>query len=186
MSRSFDGGPSLDQILDWCRTALRAPTAGFSQGSHLVVLHEESLRRFWQDSGAGKWFSTASPGVLTAPYVVLVGGRRSAYTDRYSSPDKSGHGLEDEAGWSTPFWLTDAAMAAQNLLLLVEEARGGALFFGVFRNRSAVASSLGLPDDFEIVGAVAIGTRAEGEHPSGSPTRRPRIPDDDLVHVGRW
>ena len=151
-----------------------------------MILDGEALQGFWRVSGAGHWFSTTSPGVLDAPYVVLVGGCRSAYTDRYASPDKSGHGLEAEAGWSTPFWLTDAAMAAQNLLLLVEEAGAGALFFGVFRNRSAVTAELGLPDDFEIVGAVAIGSRADSDRPSGSPTRRPRVPDHELVHIGRW
>lgn len=186
MSRSFDGGPSLDQVADWCRTAVRAPTAGFSQGCHLVLLHDEGKDMFWQVSGAGQWFASRSPGVLAAPYVVLVGGRRAAYTDRYSDADKLGHGLEDEGGWTTPFWLTDAAMAAQNLLLLVEEARAGALFFGVFRNQAAVRATLGMPDDLDIVGAIAVGWRAAGDHPSGSPTRRPRVPDDDLVHIGRW
>ena len=186
MTRNFDGGPGLDVVTGWCATALRAPTAGFSQGCHLIVLHGENLGEFWDVSGARDWFTTTAPGVLAAPFVVIVGGRRSAYTDRYSAPDKAGHGLEHDEGWSTPFWLTDAAMAAQNLLLLVEEARAGALFFGVFRNRSALGSWLGVPDDFEISGAVAIGWRSGDDRPSGSPTRRTRTPSDQLVHVGRW
>ena len=151
MSRRFDGGPALDQVVDWCRTAVRAPTAGFSQGCHLVILDGEALQGFWRVSGAGHWFSTTSPGVLDAPYVVLVGGCRSAYTDRYASPDKAGHGLEAEAGWSTPFWLTDAAMA-----------------------------------QFDREVEHSLRSRADSDRPSGSPTRRPRVPDHELVHIGRW
>jgi nitroreductase len=152
----------------------------------MIVLSGDSLAEFWDVSGAGSWFAGVNEGVLAAPVVVVVGGRIGPYLERYGSPDKAGHGLEVESGWPVPFWLTDAAMAAQNLLLLVEEARLGALFFGLFRNVDAVARRLGAPDDFRPVGAIAIGGRSDSDRPSGSPSRRPRLADGELVHLGTW
>lgn len=186
MTRTFSGGPDSDQIIAWCRIALRAPSAGFSQGTHLVILDGPGLDEFWRVSGAGDWFASRNPGVLLAPTVVVVGGRRSAYTTRYSEIDKAGHGLEDEAGWAVPFWLTDSAMVAQNLLLLVEESGAGALFFGLFRNVATVLELVGAPADFEPVGAVAIGWRAPGDRPSGSALRTPRRDPAELIHLGGW
>ena len=88
--------------------------------------------------------------------------------------DKAGHGLEVAANWPVPFWLTDTAMAVQNLLLLVEAHRLGALYFGIFRNVDVLLADLGVPEGMLSVGAVAIGHRAATDRQTGSPTTRPR------------
>jgi len=187
MTRRFAPAPLADGLLDeLLDLARRAPSAGFSQGVHFLVLTGDSLARCWDITGAGEWFAAKQPGVLLAPAIVLPLADPAAYTARYSEGDKAGHGLEDAANWEVPFWLTDAAMAAQNLLLLAEERGLGALYFGIFRNARQLLDELGVPGHVLQVGAVALGARAADDAPSGSPTARPRRPATDVVHHDRW
>ena len=187
MTRRFSPTPvpgeTLDELLDLAR---RAPSAGFSQGSHFLVLDGDDLRRFWEVSGAGAWFGERQPGVLDAPFVVLALADEQAYTDRYGEADKTGHGLDRVAGWDVPYWIADTAMAVQQLLLLAEDRGLGALYFGVFRNRDAVLAAFGVPAEMVIVGAIALGRRAAGDVPTGTPRRRSRRPSDQVIHHGRW
>lgn len=186
MTRNFDGGPSYDDVWRVCAEALRAPSAGFSQGAHLVILADEDLKNFWATSGAERWFAGRSPGVLTAPFVILVFGDQQAYLDRYAQPDKVDLGLTEPHAWSVPYWLTDAAMVAENILLLVEELRWGALLFGVGSDQTDYLRRLGVPDSTFCIGAIAVGYRAARDAPSGSPRHRVRRPADEHIHRGRW
>lgn len=187
MTRRFTTEPLppalLDELLDLAR---RAPSAGFSQGVHFLVLSGESLATFWEVTGAREWFDDVQPGVLDAPVVVVPLAAAEEYTARYAEPDKAGHGLEDAANWEVPFWITDAAMAVQNLLLLAEDRGLGALYFGIFRNSTGLLHVLGVPDGVRAIGAVALGHRAGSDVVSGSPTTRKRRPLDDVVHRHRW
>lgn len=187
MTRTFTSEPidpdALDEVLDLAR---RAPSAGFSQGTHFLVFREASLATFWDTTGARVWFAERQPGVLAAPVVVVPLADSRAYTDRYSAPDKAGHGLEDAAGWAVPYWLTDTAMATQQLLLLVEDRGWGALFFGIFRGHADLMAACGVPDGVTPIGAVAIGHRSPDDRPTGSPLRTPRRPTSDVVHHHRW
>jgi len=186
MTRRFSGGPSSTELTDICASALRAPSAGFSQGAHFLVLADDQLTKFWQVSGSGDWFSVKGPGVLDASAIVLILGDQDAYTERYSLPDKAGHGLDDAEHWVTPFWLTDAAMAAENLLLLIEENRWGALLFGLFGDPRIVLDAYAVPPSVSCVGAIAVGYRHPDDQPSGSPTTRTRRPKSEVVHLGQW
>ena len=164
----------------------RAPSAGYSQGVHFVVLDGTALAGFWQVTGAAEWFADVQPGVLDAPVVVLPLADPVAYTSRYAEGDKSGHGLEHAANWEVPFGLTDTAMAVQNLLLLAEDRGLGALYFGIFRNARSLLDHLGVPPHVLQVGAVALGHRAADDRPSGSSVSRQRRERADVVHLGHW
>ena len=184
MTRTFDStalDPELvDALLDLAR---RAPSAGYSQGVHFLALTGESLAKFWEVTGGDEWFDE---GVLAAPVIVLPLADPDAYTSRYSEGDKAGHGLEIAANWEVPFWLTDAAMATQNLLLLAEERGLGALYFGIFRNARLALDAFGVPANVMQVGAVALGRRAATDAPSGSATTRPRRERVEVVHHNHW
>ena len=186
MTRNFDGGPTSSEVLDLCDIARRAPSAGFSQGCHFLVLQEASKETFFDVSGAGAWFARRAPGVRHCTHVVLVLTDPTAYTDRYSEPDKIDRGLTRPEPWACPYWLTDAAMAAQNLLLLCEERRWGALLFGLFGDPSTTLREFGVPDTIQCVGAIAIGHRSEHDRPTGSPITRPRRASAEIVHLDRW
>lgn len=187
MTRSFDPSPleasTVDQLL---RLAVRAPSAGFSQGSHFVALSGESVSDFWTISGLGAHIAERQPGVLRAPTVILAVGDPGRYMARYAEPDKAASGLDAEAAWPVPYWLTDTAMAVENLLLLAEASGLGALYFGVFRHADRVGDHFGVPSGMHLLGAVALGRRSADDRPTGSPTRRTRRPLDEVIHHERW
>jgi len=187
MTRRFDSAPLqmqfVDELLDLAR---RAPSAGYSQGVHSLVLSGESLATCWRVTGAQEWFAQVQPGVLAAPVVVLPLADPLAYTARYAEGDKAGHGLDDAANWEVPYWLTDTAMATQNLLLLAEERGLGALYFGLFRNVRQLLDELGVPQHVLSVGAVALGYRAADDAPSGSARTRGRRELAEVVHHHHW
>lgn len=186
VSAEIDPGLRLtvDTVVDWCDLARRAPSAGFAQGAHLLVRSDvgSTLRAL----GAFEWFAERQPGVLDASIAVLILADRDAYVNRYRRPDKVGHGLESDAGWRIPYWLTDAAMAAQNLLLIAESHGRGALFIGVFRDPSEALTTWGVPDRIDCVGVVLLGERASDDRPSGSPTRHQRRSRESVVHLDQW
>ena len=187
MTRQFADTPieiaDVDALIDLAR---RAPSAGYSQGAHFLVYAGADRARFWQVTDAEAWFGATQPGVLAAPVIIVPVADPSAYTQRYSHADKAGHGLENAANWPVPFWLTDAAMAVQNLLLLAEDRGLGALYFGIFRNAPALLRDAGAPEGVVALGAVALGHRAVDDQASGSAVTRGRRPLTEVVHHGRW
>ena len=150
------------------------------------MLTHDAVAAFWQTTDAEAWFAKTREGVLLAPVIILPIADPSAYTSRYSEADKAGHGLDVAANWPVPFWLTDTAMAIQNLLLLVEARRLGALYFGIFRNVDVLLADLHVPDEMLSVGAIALGHRAGSDRPSGSATSRPRRSVAEVVHYNQW
>lgn len=186
MTRVFSGGPAVEDLRFVCAEALRAPSAGFSQGTHLLVLTESDLEDFWSSNAADSWFSKRARGVLQATAVVLVFGDRQAYLERYGLPDKADLGLTDPEAWAVPYWLTDAAMVAQNLLLLAEERRWGALFFGLTKEHGEYLRSRQVPDTVFCIGAIAVGYRSDEDQSSGSPKSRSRHPAAEHIHQGLW
>ena len=91
-----------------------------------------------------------------------------AYTSRYSEADKQGHGLEVAANWQVPFWLTDAAMATQNLLLLAEDAWSRrAVLRHLPQCPTCCSPTSACPTAVLPVGVVALGHRAVDGPPVG-------------------
>ncbi|MEY2958639.1 MAG: hypothetical protein RLZZ01_1207 [Actinomycetota bacterium] len=190
MTRSFSDrelpAGMLDELLD---AACRAPSAGKSQGWHFVVLEGRETARFWditlpvERRGTFAW-----PGLLNAPALVLPFADPSAYVERYSEPDKVATGLgEGVDAWPVPYWTVDASMAVMTLLLGAEDRGLGALFFGVFRGAQELCERLGVPGHVELLGAVALGFRAERPGiRSGRSAGRPRRALDEVVHRGAW
>lgn len=172
----------LDELLDLAR---RAPSAGFSQGTHFFVLQEAEVGRFWAITlpephrSSFRW-----PGLLRAPVIVLPLADEGAYRARYAEPDKAQAGLSD-GEWPLPYWHIDTAMATMTLLHAVVDADLGALFFSLFRGEDEVFRAFGVPDDIRPIGAVAIGHPEAGDRISSSALRG-RKPIDEVIHHGRW
>jgi nitroreductase len=188
MVRNFTSEPVapdvLERVLDATR---RAPSAGFAQGLDLLVLEgTEQTERFWMctftpEARAGfRW-----QGLFAAPVLVVPFASSGAYVERYAEPDKAGTGLGDGADrWPVPYWLTDAAMAVENLLLAAVDEGLGGLYFGIFSGEAEVRSSFGVPDGHQAIGAIALGHPAPDE--PGRSAGRPRRPLDAVVHRGVW
>ncbi|RKR89862.1 nitroreductase [Micromonospora pisi] len=173
----------VERLLDH---AVRAPSAGFSQGWGFLVLETAAdTARFWSatspDPGAGgRWLT----GMRRAPLIVVPHANRSAYLDRYAEPDK-GWTDRDESRWPVPYWHVDAGFAALLILLTAVDEGLGACFFGIPPERvSAYRDEFGVPDEFSPIGALTIGYRAP-DHRSAS-LKRGRRPLDQVVHRGQW
>ncbi len=183
----------LDQLLDDAR---RVPTAGFSQGIDFVVLEGEQTEIFWKHTMEPDVRSNFQwPGLLRAPTIVLPIADASAYLERYSQPDKAHAGLgAHEDAWPVPYWYIDTGMAGMALLYGVVNAGLGALFFGIFRNETALMAELGVPTGKRPIGAIAIGhptptpptSTGQSVPKEGSPSRRPRRPLEAVIHRGAW
>lgn len=186
MVRSYLRTPVDSHILDeLLLLALRSPSAGFSQGTHFLVLTDKAVNRFWSitlpeaERPAFPW-----PGLLDAPVIVVPLADEAAYRERYSEADKAHTGLGG-GDWPVPYWQIDTAMATMTLLHAAVDAGLGALFFGVFHGENEVLAEFGVPASVRPIGAVAIGHRANDDRPSGS-LGRGRRDFDEVVHRGRW
>lgn len=189
MVRSFTDEPVASELLDQLLTdALRAPSAGNSQGSDLLVLEGPAeTAQFWDVTLPVERRSTFTwPGLLRAPVLVLPLADPARYVARYAEPDKERSGLgQGEDAWPVPYWMVDTAFVAMSLLHGVVDAGLGALFFGIFRNEEQLLARLGVPDGHRPIGAIAIG-HPDGADRAGLSAPRPRRPLEDAVHRGRW
>jgi nitroreductase len=169
----------IDDLLD---LAVRAPSAGFSQGWHFLVLDEPAaVAQFWtatDDGESDSWLER----LQTAPALILFFSDKQAYLDRYAEPDK---GLTDrsEEHWPVPYWDIDTGMAAMLALLGAEEHDLGACFFGVpAQSWPAVRAAFGVPERLTPIGVISLGYRApDVRSPSLKRGRRPGV-----VSYGRY
>jgi nitroreductase len=189
--------------------AVRAPSAGFSQGWGFLVLEEPADRdRFWgaatpdtaaRDKGASQRGTseerTGRPSgetvwqqwltnMRTAPLLIVPHSNKDIYLSRYAEQDK-GWTDRDEARWPVPYWDIDAGFASLLMLLTAVDEGLGACFFGIPPERiPAYRAEFGVPDEFTPIGAIAVGYRAP-DHRSGS-LRRGRRPVAEVTHYGQW
>jgi nitroreductase len=173
----------VDLLLD---QAVRAPSAGFSQGWDFVVLRDDAARAaFWTattdaDGEPDAWLR----GLMSAPLLLVCLSDKDAYLDRYAQPDK-GWTDRDENRWPVPYWDVDTGMAALLVLLTAVDQELGACFFGVPPEaHDAVRAALDVPAGRRFVGVVSVGYPAPDRR---SPSlRRGRRPVADVAHEGRF
>ena len=189
MTRSFSSESVHSETIDLAvDLATRAPSAGKTQGWHVIALEGESLFHFWsivfpEDKRASfKW-----PGLFDAPLVTLWFADPQAYVERYSEPDKAHTGLGAGVdAWPTPYWTIDASMALGTFLLALENSGLGALLFAVFNNRDVLVTELGIPSHLELLGAVAVGYSTQGTQQPGVSASRKRRSPAQIIHRNRW
>lgn len=147
---------TLDMLLG---LAIRAPSAGHTQGWRFLVLDDITSReRFWA--------AAAEPGaemddwlrrLRIAPALIVCFSDKQAYLDRYAEPDK-GWTDRDEARWPVPYWHIDTGMAALILLLAAHDAGLGACFFGIAPERwPAFFAAFAVPERLSPIGVVSVG-----------------------------
>ncbi|MEO8539560.1 MAG: nitroreductase family protein [bacterium] len=188
MVRSFEArdlpGDVIERIV---RNAQRGPSAGFSQGVELLVLHgPEQLSAYWEIVSANEPPASVPrwPLFKNAPLILAFVSDKQAYISRYSRPDKEWTNMSDETLWPVPFWDIDAGMAALLVLLTAVDAALGACFVGVV-DQPAFKARFGIPESMNVVGCALIGYPAADDQPSPS-LARGRRPAADVVHYGQW
>ena len=191
MIRRYADRPVEREVVDrLLSNAVRAPSAGYTQGWAFLVLDTpEDVERFWASSTPGDaadepdgWLT----GMRTAPLVIVPLSSKAAYLDRYAEADK-GATAPDEQRWPVPYWHIDTGMAALLILQTAVDEGLGACFFGVPREQvPGFRAVFGVPDTHTPIGAITVGHRVEDAGAKGSPARRPRRPFEEVVHRGGW
>ena len=188
MVRSYHPDRSVpDAMVDsLLHNAIRAPSAGFSQGWDFLVLREPSaVDAFWAattapDEEIDSWLR----GMRDAPVLIVCLSDKQTYLDRYAEPDK-GWTDRDEARWPVPYWDVDTGMAAMLMLLTAVDEGLGSCFFGVEPARhDHVRAAFAIPADRTPVGVLSIGYAAP-DRPSPS-LKRGRRGLDQVAHEGRF
>ncbi len=188
MTRNFSGNPLPDGVVDQLLAgALRAPSAGNTQGREFVVLTgPDQTRCYWEAVTDEAWRagSRRFAGLSRAPVIVLPLADPEAYAARYRQPDKTrpGGGAVD---WVVPFWWVDAAFATMTLLLGAADRGLGAAFLGNFRGEEELLTALGAPGRLRWLGAVLLGEAMTPDPPSSSAGRKRRTLEE-CVHRGGW
>ncbi|MBA3286621.1 MAG: nitroreductase family protein, partial [Acidimicrobiia bacterium] len=160
MTRAFDGRPVPPELLhELVDLAARAPSAGKTQGWHLIVLEGAATALFWDITlPAMRRLAFRWKRLLDAPIIAIPLADPRAYTDRYAEPDKQATGLgAGPDAWPAPYWTIDASMSVMTMLLGAESLGLGALFFGVFKGERELRRALGIPSGMQVLGAIALG-----------------------------
>lgn len=172
---------SVERIL---ANALRAPSAGFSQGWAFLVLTEPADRaRFWP------FVPTRvenTPTMQRAPLVVVPLAHKATYLERYAEPDK---GWEDraEARWPAPYWFIDTGMASLMMLLTAVDEGLDACFFGIQPEQLApFRAEFGIPEEYAPLGGITVGHRAPDTPPQPDAVADRRRGLDAVVHRGQF
>lgn len=190
MVRHFRSEPLEAEVLERIiAAALRAPSAGYSQGYALLVLSDaDDRKRFWKSQrprdGGGGWDPAVRAAIERAPAVVVALASKDIYLDRYARSDK-GWVDRDESRWPVPYWYVDAGFLCLLMLLAAVDEGLGALLFGLIGDDiPAFRHEFGVPADHDPVGCVAIGHEDEAAPRRNLSARR--RPPEELIHRDRW
>jgi nitroreductase len=175
----------VDRVL---ANALRAPSAGFSQGWAFLVLDTPvDVTRYWRSTAGDRvdepdrWLR----GMMRAPVVIVPLSHKDAYLDRYAESDK-GWADRDEGRWPVPYWHLDTAMASLLMLLTAVDEGLGSCFFGIPPHATdSFRKEFGVPTSYTPIGAITLGHRVPDAGVRGS-VGRGRRPVEEVVHRGRW
>ena len=184
MVRSFDNKPIEDEKLrQILKNILSGPSAGYSQGTHIVVLKDKISRtKFYEQWGTEvqrQAYRTTWPNLENAPVILLLCADESRYRQRYDEPDKTS--LDED---TMPWWLIDTGMAALLGLLSAVDQDLVASFTGI-KSQGYMHTSFDIPADIICIGAILLGYQKGGYRPSGSVSRGKRGLDE-VVHYNGW
>ncbi len=184
MVRTYEDRPVprdvVERVVENC---LRAPSAGFSQGTAFLALTTpEDVARFraavTPEEHPENWFAAN----VQAPALIVVLSNKDAYLDRYAEADK-GFSDRSDRWWTAPYWDIDAGMGALLGLLTAVDEGLGACFFGMEINRVGhFRKEFSVPDRFWPIGIISLGYSAE---PPRDLSGR-RKPKASLVYYGQF
>ena len=171
--------------------ATRAPSAGFSQGWHFLVLDGAADRdAFWTATSGARPPDAWLDHMRTAPVLIIPMSDKSAYLSRYAQPDKAGSTSAtpasgtDDGQWPSPYWDIDTGMASVIALLAAVDDGLGGCFFGIPGERLAeVHRAFAVPERLTPIGVIALGY--EADYAPRQPARK-RRGLDKVVTWGRF
>jgi nitroreductase len=185
MVRNYAPEPVAMECLERiAEAALRAPSAGYSQGVAVVIVTESEVRTAIAGLAEEEEYvaSGFDPWISTAPAHLILTVSEKAYRDRYREPDKlDANGQEIE--WPIPYWWVDAGASLMAVLLAAVDEGLGAGFLGVHAVPD-LARLLNLPPDQQPIGVVTVGNPLPDRR-SSSLDRGPRQ-RTATIHYQHW
>src|SRR5690606_6631091 len=129
------------------RAALRAPSAGYSQGLALVVVTDAAIRhRLAEAAGESEYVIRGfDPWISRAPAHIIPSVSEQAYHRRYRMPDKVDEQGE-EIEWPVPYWWVDAGAGLMAILLAAVDEASLPASSGPTPSTTSVRSSRSLPN----------------------------------------
>jgi nitroreductase len=173
MTRAFARTPVPETTVAQCiDLASRAPSAGKSQGWHLLMFTDDEVMQYWDIAlPEPDRLRFAFPSLLNAPVIMLSLADTQAYLTRYSESDKQHTGLGDSLeAWPAPYWTIDAV---------------GSLFFAHAREQE-LRDAFSIPDSVQILGVIAAGYPEDSVPRPGRSAQRPRRTPDEIIHRLKW
>lgn len=185
MVRNYRDEPIDEETLTRvAEAALRAPSAGFSQGQAVIVITDPEIRaQIAASAGEAEYVARGfDPWVSRAPAHIVLCVSEEAYHRRYRMPDKvDADGNEIE--WPIPYWWVDIGASLMAVLLAAVDEGLAAGFLGT-HTLGDLRALLGIPDDHTPIGIVTVGHPAPDRRSSSLDLgRRPR---QSVLHWQRW
>lgn len=138
-------------------SALRAPSAGNSQGFSVVVVTEKATRSNIAELAGEPEYVAAGfdPWISRAPAHVILSVSEKIYHDRYREPDKL-DAEGNEIAWPVPYWWVDAGAALMAVLLAAVDEGLSAGFLGI-HSVPELRELLDIPKHFSPIGVITVG-----------------------------
>jgi nitroreductase len=171
-TRKFQDTPIEEEKLEAVLEAVRrAPSWANMQCWRLIVVEDAAIKQRLSElayvesyfAPLGYKTNPAQKGIEQAPVVVVL----------CADPDKSGKIRNQE------YYLTDAGIASQNLMLAAHSLGLGTVFVGVF-DEEKIRPLLDIPQEIRIVGLFPIGYPIDAGEP------RPRKSLGEIVFSEKW
>lgn len=185
MVRNYRDEPlDRDTLARVAEAALRAPSAGFSQGQAVIVVTDPEIRSRIASAADEEAYVARGfdPWISRAPAHVVLCVSEEAYHRRYRMPDKlDAEGREIE--WPIPYWWVDIGASLMAVLLAAVDEGLAAGFLGTHAIAD-LKSILDIPDEYTPIGIVTVGHPAPDRRSSSLDLgRRPR---PAVLHWQRW
>lgn len=181
MIRNYRPEPIDSRALDRvAQAALRAPSAGFSQGFTVLVVTAVDKRAAIAELADEAEYVEAGfdPWISNAPAHIILSVSEQLYHDRYNEADKlKADGSELE--WPVPYWWIDAGATLMAVLLAAVDEGLGAGFLGV-HSVPDLRALLGIPDRYSPIGVVTLGHPAHDRRSSS--LKRGHRPLSETIH----
>jgi nitroreductase len=171
-TRKFQDKPIEEEKLEAILEAVRrAPSWANMQCWRLIVVEDAAMKEKLSEQAYVESFfaplgyktNPAQKGIAQAPVVIVL----------CADPAKSGKIRNQE------YYMTDAGIASQNLMLAAHSQGLGTVFVGMFEEEN-IRSLLEIPQDIRIVGLFPVGYPIEAGEP------RPRKSLREIVFLEKW
>jgi nitroreductase len=187
MHRAFLPDPIPDEQVERIVSVIRhAPSAGFAQGTSIVVVTGDAKRAAIAEAFGDEHYTWNGRNIVAdAPVHLVISANEALYHARYNEPDKLAATGGVEVTWPVPYWFVDAGAVMTLVLAAAIDEGLASAFVGHPDQKRIFDELLGLPPEVVPIGLALVGKPGE-DPPVGSRLRKRRRSFSNLVHREGW